>query len=156
MDTGRKGLNITAFIIGGVLGASAILAISPKSRKQISKDIKSKSEYYLKRVRESTNSLVRNSKTSAELMQKKAEDIMNIVQQYAIGKINKPVSLIENEIAGLKAAISAAKASYSLNPKIHESYLKVNAESMTNEFEDETLPKQIGMGKGRNRKNNSI
>ncbi len=151
-----KRLNITAFIIGGVLGASTVLAISPKGRKQITKDLRSKSERYLDKVKKSSNNLIRNSKTSAEILLRKAEDIMNTVQQYAVGTINKPVSLIENEITGLKAAISAAKTSFSLNPEIHESDVEVNMESLTSEYEDETLPKQLGMGKGRNRKNYSI
>lgn len=156
MISNRKGLNITAFIIGGIFGASAVLAASPKSRKQISNDIKSKSEYYLKKVKENANILISNSKTSAEFLQKKAEDIMNTVQQYAIGKINKPVSFIENEITGLKAAISAAKTSYLLNPEIHGSDVEIISESLMNEFENESLPKHIGMGKGRNRKSHSV
>lgn len=150
----RKGLNITSFIIGSVLGASAVFALSPKSRKQFSRDVKLKSEKYLSKVKKSTNDLVQNSRASAQSLQRKAEEIMNTVQQYAMGKLNKPVSFVESEITGLKAAITAAKTSYSLNPEIRESEVEVN--SFLNEFEDETLPKQLGMGKGRDRKSYTL
>lgn len=152
----RKGLNMTAFIIGGVLGASAVFAISPKSRRQFNRDVKSKSEKYLNKVKKSTNDLIKNSRESALSLQRKAEEIMNTVQQYAMGKLNKPVSFVESEITGLKAAITAAKTSYSLNPDIHESDFEINSEPLLNEFEDETLPKQLGMGKGRDRKSYSL
>ncbi|HSD62786.1 MAG TPA: YtxH domain-containing protein [Ignavibacteriaceae bacterium] len=149
----EKGLNVTALFIGGILGISAVMVLSPKSRKEIKEDIKSKSEKILDRARKNTNNLIKNSRTSAEQLQRKAEEIMDTVQQYAMGKINRPVSVIEREIAGFKAAIIAARTSYSLNPEIHESNVgQVNNDSFTNEFNDETLPKQLGMGKGRNRK----
>lgn len=88
---------------------------------------------------------------SAEQLQRKAEDLMNIVQQYAKGQISKPINIIEKEIAGFRAAISAVRTSYSLNPEIRESDVE-GIESFINDYENETLPKQLGMGKGRNRK----
>jgi gas vesicle protein len=152
MPEHERNFSITAFIVGGLLGASSLLLLSPKSGKDIREDIKLKADNYLNKARTKSNNLIRNSRSSAELLKSKAEEMMNTVQKYAKGKIDKPVSVIEKEIAGLKAALNAAKTSYSLNPELHESNQEENNdEPSKNDFEDETLPKHIGMGKGRNR-----
>ena len=78
---------------------------------------------------------------------------MHTGQQYIKDKIDKPYSIIEKEIAGIKAAVAAVKTSYTLNPGIKESAIETNdGQVSVNKFRDETLPKYLGMGKGRSRK----
>ena len=152
MPEHERNFSISAFIVGGILGASSLLLLSPKSRKDIRRDIKIKADNYLNKARTKSDNLIRNSRSSAELLKSKAEEIMDTVQEYAKGKLDKPLYVIEKEIAGLKAAIDAVKASYSNNPEFPESNIEGNDGPLSlNDFEDETLPKHLGMGKGRNR-----
>jgi gas vesicle protein len=152
MDEQETNFSITAFFIGGILGASASLLFTPKSGKEFRGYFKERTDDYLKETKSRADILLRNSKTTADLLKRKAEDIMNTVQQYTRGRLEKPVSVIEKEIAGLKAALKAARASYYLNPEVDA--LRKNDEelqSSISEYEDESLPKYIGMGKGRSR-----
>jgi len=157
MNNQDRDYSIIAFLVGGLLGASATMLFNPKNKTNITKEIKLKAENYLAQVRAGKADLIKNSRSSAELLKRKAEDIMDTVQQYALGKFKKPVSLIEKEIEGFKVAIAAAKTSYALNPKILDLEMEENSRSIpsANDFEDETLPKNLGMGKGRNRRSYS-
>lgn len=149
----ERNFSLTAFIVGGFLGASAVLLYNPKSGKDIRREIKMKTGDYLNKTRIQTNDFIRNSKSSAELLKRKAEDVMDTVQQYARGKLNKSVSEIEKEISALRAAMTAIKTSYSLHPEFHQTDIEGNNSQLFGDYlEDETLPKQLGMGKGRTRK----
>lgn len=153
MEDQERNFSITAFLVGSILGASASLLFTPKSGSEIRAGIRSQIDGYLNDVKSRTDDLIQNSKSAGDLLKKKAEDVMETVKQYALGKANKPISVIEKEITGLKAAINAAKASYSITPEANKTNSEGNnGQSLLREFEDETLPKHIGMGKGRNRK----
>ncbi len=153
MANHERNFSISAFLVGGILGASASLLFTPKSGSELRANIKEEAEDYLKEAKSRADNIISNSKSAGELLKRKAEDLMETVNQYASGKIEKPVSVIEKEIAGLKAAITAAKASYSFAPEIHKTNIEEhNRQLKPGEFEDEKLPKHIGMGKGRNRK----
>jgi len=148
-----KNFSITAFLVGGILGASAGLLFSPKSGKELRGTIKSKTDDYLNKAGKNNNDVISSSRTSAELLIRNMEDRVDTIRQYIKEKVDKPFSIIEKEIAGIKAAVAAVKASYSLNPEIHQSNIEMNDGQISlNEFGDETLPKHLGMGKGRNRK----
>ncbi len=152
-DQGKK-ISVAAFLVGGILGASASLLFAPKSGEEIRGNIKAQAEGYLQEVKSRMDKMINRSKSSAELLKGKAEDILESVKLYANGKMEKPLSVIEKEITGLRAAITALKATYSIKPDIHESITgKGNGQITLNEFEDETLPKHIGMGKGKNLRN---
>ena len=152
MDDNERNFSITAFLVGGILGASASLLFTSESGKDLRTNIKNQRDKYLKSVKTKADDLVRNSKTTGELLKRKAGDLMDTVKQYAAGKIDKPHSIIEKEIAALKAAITAAKASYAISPETDREVSEPeNSSSIISEFNDETLPKHIGMGKGRNR-----
>ena len=149
----QKNFSFTAFMVGGILGATAGLLFSTKSGKEMRGTIKLKSDGLLKNARKNTNDLISNSRTSAGLVIRNMEDRMDTIRQYIKDKIDKPFSIIEKEIAGIKAAVAAVKASYSLNTEIHQSNIEMNdGQIAMNEFGDETLPKHLGMGKGRSRK----
>jgi gas vesicle protein len=153
MTANERNFSFSAFIVGGILGASTVLLFSPKSGKDIRGDVKFKAGDLINKARQKANNLINNSRTSAELLKRKAEDVMDTVEQFAKGKIDKPVSVIEKEIAGIKAAVDAVKATYSPGPISHESHIEGgNGHSSVNDLEDETLPKHLGMGKGRSRK----
>lgn len=153
MEDQDRNFSITAFLVGSILGASASLLFTPKSGHEIRAGIRSQINSYLTDVKSRTDDLIQNSKSAGELLKRKAEDVMETVKQYALGKANKPISAIEKEIAGMKAAINAAKASYSVTSEINKANNDGdNGQSLLREFEEEILPKHIGMGKGRNRK----
>ncbi len=149
----NKNFNLTAFLVGGILGASASLLFTPRSGRELRTNIKHQAEIYLREAKLKADNLIKNSKSTGELLKTKAEDLMETVKQYAAGKMEKPFSVVEKEINGLRAAINAVKASYSLTPEINKMNSDgSNGHSIPGEFEDETLPKHLGMGKGRNRK----
>ena len=152
MENKEENFSITAFLVGGLLGASASMLFSPKSGQETRAGIKQQADDYIKDVKSRTDELIKDSKSAGELLKRKAEDLIDTVKQYAMRKINKPVSVVEKEIESLKAAINAAKASYTVSPAgDNKSIEKDNGQSLLKEFDDETLPKHIGMGKGRNR-----
>jgi gas vesicle protein len=152
MSNHDKNFSLTAFLVGGILGASASLLFTPRSGKELREDIKRQTDNYLNEVKLRRDTLIQRSKTTADLLKRKAEDLTESIRNYANGKIEKPLSVIEKEIAGLKSAINAARASYSSIPEIHGTSMDGNGQSLAGEYEDESLPKHIGMGKGRNRK----
>ncbi len=153
MKNNPKNFSFTAFLVGGILGASAGLLFSPKIGKEMRGTIKSKSDDLLKNARKNTNDIINNSRTSAGLIIRNMEDRMDTIRQYIKDKIDKPFSVIEREIAGIKAAVAAVKESYSLIPEIKEPTIEMrDGQISVNEFSDETLPKHLGMGKGRSRK----
>jgi gas vesicle protein len=151
-DHGRN-FSITAFLVGGILGASASLLFAPKSGRELRANIKEEAEDYLKEAKSNADNIIRSSKSAGELLKRQAEDLMETVNQYTSGKAVKPLSIIEQEIAGLRAAITAVKASYSIKTHINKTNIEGNTgQSELTEFENEKLPKHIGMGKGRSRK----
>lgn len=147
-----KNFSLTAFLIGGILGASASLLFTPQSGKELRTGIKRRADEYLKEAKLRRDTLINRSKSTGELLKKKAEDLMESIKNYANGRIEKPLSVIEKEIAGLRSAINAARASYSSIPEIHETRVDGNGQAPLSDFDDEVLPKHLGMGKGRNRK----
>lgn len=154
MSTNERNFSVAAFLVGGILGASASLLFTPSSGREIRSDIKLRAKNHLNEARSKADSIISNSKSAGELLKRKAEDLMETVKQYANGKTEKPLSVIENEIAGLRAAISAVRTSYSVLSEIHpEDDGKNNVQLRHIEFENEKLPKHIGMGKGKGRKN---
>jgi gas vesicle protein len=152
MSNHDKNFSLSAFLVGGILGASASLLFTPRSGKELRADIKRRTDDYLKEVELKRDTLINRSKSTAGLLKRKAEDLTETIKSYANGKIEKPLSVIEREIEGLKSAINAARASYSSIPEIYGNRLKGNGQSVLNEYDDEQLPKHIGMGKGRSRK----
>ena len=149
MSNQDKNFSLTAFLVGGILGASASLLFTPRSGEELRNDIKQQTDNYLKEVKERRDILIGRSKSTGELLKRKAEDLMETIKNYANGKIEKPLSAIEKEIAGLRSAISAARASYSSIPEIHGTHIEGDGQALESEYE--MLPKHIGMGKGRNR-----
>ena len=147
-----KNFSLTAFLIGGILGASASLLFTPQSGKELRTGIKRRADEYLKEAKLRRDTLINRSKSTGELLKKKAEDLMESIKNYANGRIEKPLSVIEKEIAGLRSAINAARASYSSIPEIHVTRVDGNGQAPLSDFDDEVLPKHLGMGKGRNRK----
>jgi len=152
MSNQDKNFSLTAFLVGGILGASAALLLTPRSGKELRTDIKHQTDDYLKEVKLRRDTLINRSKSTGELLRKKAEDLMESIKNYANGKIEKPLTVFEKEIAGLRSAINAARASYSSIPEIQGTRLEGDGQSIANEYEDELMPKHLGMGKGRNRK----
>ncbi len=153
MENQEMNFNLTAFLIGGFLGASASLLFAPQSGKELRAEIKHQADDYINNAKIKAEKLIQNSKTTGELLKRKAEDILETAKQYAKGKVDKPLTSIENEIAALKAAIKTAKVSYAVTPEVHNKETeRGNGQSELSEFDDEALPKHIGMGKGRDKK----
>jgi gas vesicle protein len=153
MEDQERNFSLTAFLVGGILGASASLLFTPKSGRELRADIKRQADEYINDVKLKADKLIQDSKSTGERLKRKAEDLMESVKQYAKGKADKPMAVIEKEINGLKAAINAAKASYSVTPEVHKTNInRGNGHSVPGEFDDESLPKHIGMGKGRDKK----
>ena len=152
MSNQDKSFSLTAFLVGGILGASASLLFTPRSGKEVRTDIKHRTDNYLNEVNLRRDILIQRSKTTGELLKRKAEELVDSIKNYANGKIEKPLSMFEKEIAGLRSAINAARASYSSIPEIHGTRVGGDGQSVSSEYNDEVLPKHIGMGKGRNRK----
>ena len=102
MSNQDKNFSLTAFLVGGILGASASLLFTPRSGKELRDDIKQQTDNYLKEVKLRRDTLISRSKSTGELLKRKAEDLMETIKNYANGKIEKPFFVIEKEIAGLK------------------------------------------------------
>ena len=137
MSNQDKSFSLTAFLVGGILGASASLLFTPRSGKEVRTDIKHRTDNYLNEVNLRRDILIHRSKTTGELLKRKAEELVDSIKNYANGKIEKPLSMFEKEIAGLRSAINAARASYSSIPETHGT----RVEETVNQFRVNTMMK---------------
>ena len=154
MLSGNKiGTSFKGFLIGGAVGSVVSFLFTPKSGKELRKDISSGSKDYIDNARTEGKKVVSDVKDIFNEVLNKAEQLRMLTKSYTENAYNIPAKRIENEIKSLRKALEAAISVYTNKyDRTAETDKKVN--DIYSEFNNKTLPKFEGMGRRNNSKNN--
>jgi gas vesicle protein len=147
----RRKNSVFSFLIGGIIGGAAALVMAPASGTETRTNISNGVNSLLQKANVQKNNIIREAQTVAKQMVVKAEDIYKTSSDFAAGKYSISAEAIQLEIESIKKAINAAVDTYTAtkaqavisNPLANE----VIVNEMHSDFEDESLPKQEGMGR---------
>ncbi len=141
-----------AFILGGIVGSTVTLILSPFSGKEFREKINGQIDNSIKKAKLKELELLGKARDFSDELVLKAEQLVALIDKYSAGTYLGPVEKIENEIKSLKAAVNAAINSYNKsNGKADSGNNKVEiVEDIFPEYNDEKLPKHESMRK-RNR-----
>jgi gas vesicle protein len=147
----RIGTSFKGFIIGGAVGSVLTFLFTPKSGKDLRKDLESTSRDYMNKARSEGKKIVSEAKDIYNDILLKAEQLRALTTKYAENAYTVPARRIEHEIKSLRMALNAAISTYNRsNNRTVENDKRVK--EIYSEFENESLPKFEGMGR-RNNKN---
>ena len=138
-----------AFILGGIVGSTVTLILSPFSGKEFREKINGQIDNSIKRAKQKELELLDKARDFSDELVLKAEQLVALIDKYSAGTYLGPVEKVENEITSLKAAINAAIKSYKKsNGKAEAENNKVEiVENIFPEYNDEKLPKRESMRK---------
>lgn len=142
--------SFAAFLFGAVTGSLLTLWFSPKSGKSLRNNLVDEIDRIIEESREKGERAFLDAKSYSDNLIAKTEYILTTVKKFAEGNYKYPVEKLEKEIASLKTAINAAIDTYKHGNNNFKDIEKSVSDKFK-EFEDDTLPKHIGMGKGRSR-----
>ena len=138
-----------AFILGGIVGSSITLILSPFSGKEFREKINGQIDNSIKRAKQKELELLGKARDFSDELVLKAEQLVALIDKYSAGTYLGPVEKVENEIKSLKAAVNAAIKSYKkLDGKAETGDIKEEiVEDIFPEYNDEKLPKHESMRK---------
>jgi gas vesicle protein len=143
-----------SMLIGGVIGGAAALIMAPASGRETRNSISTGANRILYRANEQKNMIIRDSRRFADDILRKAEGVYNRSVGYAEGTFSSSADAIDLQIRSFKNAVDAAIDAYRNTSSARPSRRKrtgledeVVVNEMFTDFEDETLPKQEGMGR---------
>jgi gas vesicle protein len=146
----KKNNPILPLLVGGVIGGAAALVMAPASGKETRENIVSGTNRLLYKANDQKNNLIRETQKFADSILRKAESIYNKSAAFAGGTYTYSADSIELQIRSFKNAIDAAVEAYKNTRTVkRESQFanEVIVNEMFTDFEDETLPKNEGMGR---------
>ena len=147
----RIGTSFKGFIIGGAVGSVLTFLFTPKSGKELRKDLESGTKEYMYKAKSEGKKIVSDAKEIFNDILVKADQLRTLTKKYAENAYTVPARRIENEIKSIRMALNAAISVYNKsNNRTIETDKKV--QEIFSEFENESLPKYEGMGR-RNAKN---
>jgi gas vesicle protein len=147
----RIGTSVKGFLIGGAVGSVITFLFTPKTGKELRKDIESGTKDYINKARTEGKKIVSSAKDIYNEILIKAEQLRTLTKKYAENTYTVPAKRIENEIISLRMAIKAVISVYNkTNGRTLETDKKVR--EIYSEFDNNLLPKFEGMGR-RNNKN---
>ena len=140
---------LTGILIGGITGSILALLFTPKAGKALRFKIKNEYDKYLKKALESSDKLITNARSIADNITITAEQAFALCKKYAQGTYEGSKEKLEDEIKSIKAGINAAITTYKnrsnrISGSIRSEEFIWDAFS---DYDDETLPKQEGMGR---------
>jgi gas vesicle protein len=152
MGRRRKNNPLVSLLIGGVIGGTAALVMAPASGRETRSSIGNGVNKVLFKANEQKNFLIRNAQKFANELMRRSTDIYNKSVGFAEGSYSNSADSIELEIRSFKNALNAAVEAYrntktgnkNNRPEFGD---QVIVNEMFTDFEDETLPKQEGMGR---------
>ncbi len=155
MNKKTKSRVTTGLIVGGTLGSLLVYFLSPK-RRQFNEDVKNNVNSYYGKAKQKGEHVFADTKVTVDKLKTKTEKLSNFLRKYAAGDYDGTIEKIEGEIKTVRSALNKAYETYQSQIKKREegdenisgeAPLKENEEENFNEFEDETLPKHVGMKK---------
>ena len=142
--------SFASFLFGAITGGLLTLWFSPKSGKNLRNDLIDEIDLIIEEAREKGERAFLDAKSYSDNLIAKADYILKSVKKFAEGNYKYPIEKLDKEIASLKTALNAAIDTYKHGSNNFEN-LEKSVSDQFDEFEDKTLPKHIGMGKGRSR-----
>ena len=147
----------TGLIVGGTLGSLLVYFFSPK-RKQFNEDVKNNVNSYYGKAKLKGENVFADTKVTVDKLKTKTEKLSNFLKKYAAGDYDGTIEKIEGEIKTVRAALNKAYETYQTQIKKREDSDENSDEDIQmedrleneenfNEFEDDTLPKHVGMKK---------
>jgi gas vesicle protein len=148
----RKKNPIVSLLIGGVIGGAAALFMAPASGRETRNSIGSGVNRMLYRANDQKNNMIRSAQRISNDILVKSAEIYNKSLGAAEGTFTASADSIELEIRSFKNAVNAAYDAYKKTKSgiiTGETGLEneIIINQMHSDFEDETLPKQEGMGR---------
>lgn len=144
-----KNSGMVGFLIGFATGSVVSLLYAPKSGREfrtilMKKDIPE----FLKKAEGIKNKLVNRAKFIASDISEKSEQFVESSKKLAEGKYSGTIETLEREFRGMKHAIDTAVNNYKKSRSFRKS-IDQEVDDLFIDFEDEILPKFVGMGKRR-------
>lgn len=157
MNRRSKSRITTGLIVGGTLGTLLVYLLSPK-RKQFNQDLKKNVGNYYDKAKVRGENAFEDTKSTVDKLKTKTEKLSSFLKKYAAGDYDGTIEKIESEIKTVRAALNKAYDTYQNQIKKREeseealnddSSIEDRLENEENfgEFEDDSLPKHVGMKK---------
>jgi gas vesicle protein len=149
----RRKNPIAALLVGGVIGGATALFMAPASGRETRNNLSNSVNRILYKANDQKKMIIRDAQKFARDIIYKAESVYNNSISFAGGQYTNSADAIELQIRSFKNAIDAAIDAYKHTRIRNRISDKTGLESevivneMHTDFEDETLPKQEGMGR---------
>ncbi len=142
----KKTFSLSEFLAGGIIGGAAALLFAPTTGKELRKRIINNANIYIAKAQSRQHEIIARAKATADDLIIRAEQLKSLSEKYATLEYNDLAGRIEEEIQSLKKAIEAAEKSYKTYSVSAED-IEEEIDDIFSEYEDETLPKHLGMKK---------
>ena len=141
-----KNFGMVGFLIGLAAGSVVSLLYAPKSGREFRTDLKKDFPGFLKKAEDIKAKLIDKAKSIASDISKKSEKFVETSKKLVEGKYPGTVETLEKEFASMKYAINTAVSNYKRSTDFRRITDK-EIDDLFIDFENEVLPKFIGMGK---------
>jgi gas vesicle protein len=141
-----KNIGMVGFFIGFATGSVVSLLYAPQSGKEFRTNLKRDFSGFLKKAEEIKSELINKAKSIASDISKKSEKFVETSKKLAEGRYSGSVETLEKEFVSVKHAINAAVNDYKRSSDFRRS-LNREFDDLFIDFENEVLPKFVGMGK---------
>jgi len=146
MSSAKK-IGWTGFLTGFALGSVVSILLTTKGGKELKTELKDDFWDILKKGDEIKNLLLKKAKDFKSDLIDRSQKFIDSSKKFADGRYAGTIESLENEYYSIKYAINSALDNYKKNPRTNSLYLE--DDDLSIDFEDETLPKFVGMRKQR-------
>jgi gas vesicle protein len=137
----------TGFLTGFALGSAVSILFTTKGGKEFRKGFKDDFWDILKKGDEIKNLLLKKAKNIASDLIERSQKFIEASKKFSEGRYAGTIESLENEYYSIKYAINSALDNYKRNSRADS--LCMEDDDLFIDFEDETLPKFIGIRRRR-------
>jgi len=141
-----KNFGMVGFLIGLATGSVVSLLYAPKSGREFRTDLKKDWPGFLKKAEDIKGKLINKAKSVATDISERSEKFVEASRKMAEGRYAGTVETLEKEFVSMKHAINTAVSNYKRSSEFRKSTSR-EVDDLFIDFENEVLPKFVGMGK---------
>ena len=141
-----KKFGMVGFLIGLATGSVVSLLYAPQSGREFRSNLRKDFPGFLKKAEDIKGSLISKAKSIASDISERSEKFVETAKKVADGRYAGTVETIENELYSLKHAVNEAVSNYKKNSDFGKP-TNQQVDDLFIDFEDEILPKFVGMGR---------